>query len=371
MTNAITLEPVKKQHKIGRERKPSSPFQNETAIWLSTQKDSRPIYGDFDEDGLVIEWHNFELAAGSVSEWSRRRYPDSLELCLNLAGHGFIDAAGSRLSFGPMTAFLYVPNNHNLRVCRNHSERHRFLTVNFSRCFLREQLTVCGGVLPAVVEEFVQLSTPVIGSGELVRLTAEHEQLISLLLRPQCTEAACQLRSRGIVLQLMSDFLVNPCCGNESSCNRQKCVAKDRVRGVMAILQRDLADPPTLEGIGHEIGCSPFHLSRTFSRETGMTISQCLRELRMRYAAELLKSGKCNVTEAAMAVGYSSLSHFSQAFCQAIGCCPALYPSQASDQSAATCAGLCAVTKAQGPIRDQMPGGSFDPQINVRIERIQ
>jgi AraC-like DNA-binding protein len=33
------------------------------------------------------------------------------------------------------------------------------------------------------------------------------------------------------------------------------------------------------------------------------------------------------VTEAAMEVGYSSLSHFSKAFCTTIGCCPALFPS--------------------------------------------
>ena len=57
-----------------------------------------------------------------------------------------------------------------------------------------------------------------------------------------------------------------------------------------------------------------------------MTIPQYVRKLRMERAAELLKSGRFNVTEAALEVGYSSLSHFSQAFCQTMGCCPALYP---------------------------------------------
>jgi len=57
-----------------------------------------------------------------------------------------------------------------------------------------------------------------------------------------------------------------------------------------------------------------------------MTIPQYLRKLRMERAAGLLRTGKYNVTEAAMEVGYSSLSHFSQAFCQVMGCCPALYP---------------------------------------------
>jgi AraC-like DNA-binding protein len=46
----------------------------------------------------------------------------------------------------------------------------------------------------------------------------------------------------------------------------------------------------------------------------------------MERAAALLKTGKFNVTEVALEVGYSSLSHFSQAFCQTMGCCPAIYP---------------------------------------------
>jgi AraC-like DNA-binding protein len=63
-----------------------------------------------------------------------------------------------------------------------------------------------------------------------------------------------------------------------------------------------------------------------FSNQTGHTITQQLRQLRMEKAAELLRSGEFNVTEAAMEVGYSSLSHFSAAFHETFGCCPGLYP---------------------------------------------
>ena len=95
---------------------------------------------------------------------------------------------------------------------------------------------------------------------------------------------------------------------------------------VKELLARDLANPPTLEMIGQEVGCSPVYLSRIFSREVGLTIPQYLRNLRMERAAELLRTGRYNVTEAATEVGYSSLSHFSKAFCETIGCCPVLYP---------------------------------------------
>src|SRR5207245_7574946 len=119
------------------------------------------------------------------------------------------------------------------------------------------------------------------------------------------------------------------CCAPKDSdfmCMRQKRLARERVDRVKEILTRDLANPPTLEMLGQEVGCSPFYLSRIFSREVGQTIPQYLRNVRMERAAELLRTGRYNVTEAATEVGYSSLSHFSKAFCETIGCCPVLYP---------------------------------------------
>ena len=123
----------------------------------------------------------------------------------------------------------------------------------------------------------------------------------------------------------MAEFFFVP-TGNEFFCERQKRVANERVQRVIELLRGNLAGPPDLLELGRRVGCSPFYLSRTFSQELGVTIPQYLRQLRMERAAELLRSGKFNVTEAALEVGYSSLSHFSQAFCQTMGCCPNLYP---------------------------------------------
>jgi AraC-like DNA-binding protein len=87
-----------------------------------------------------------------------------------------------------------------------------------------------------------------------------------------------------------------------------------------------------LQDIGREVGCSPFYLSRTFSKEKGQTIPQFIRQIRLERAAALLRLGEHNVTEVALEVGYSSLSHFSQAFHQLFGCCPGLYPMATSSQ---------------------------------------
>jgi AraC-like DNA-binding protein len=98
------------------------------------------------------------------------------------------------------------------------------------------------------------------------------------------------------------------------------------VEQVIFLLKQNLVEPPPLEELGKKIGCSPSYLSRTFSSQTGQTITQYLRRLRMDQAAELLRLGEMNVTEVALEVGYASPSHFSQAFHETFGCCPGLYP---------------------------------------------
>ncbi len=362
MTESLTLQPEFER----RQNSPALP-PDEAATWLSTQRESCRICGDLEDEGIAIEWHNFESDKESAFDWPRRAPFRGLELCLNLAGHGSLCSPDSRLNFEPLTAFIYAPASRELRAWRKPGERHRFLTIGLSAGFLRDQLGAYEQALHPAVRDFALSESFVSDPIAAIPLTREHQHLISSLLRPQCSQGPCQLRCKGIILQLMAEFLVRPCCGNEASCDRQKCLALDRARRVVAILERDLADPPTLGDIGHEVGCSPYHLSRTFSREMGMTIPRYLRALRMRYAADLLKNGRCNVTEAAMAVGYSSLSHFSQAFCQAMGCCPAMYSSQALDRPAQVCAASRFAVEEQNCAQDRRFDGATNTEIDVLV----
>lgn len=89
MTNTTTVESTRRPQKDSHGPDPSALFLSETAIWLSTQRGSRRIYGDLEAEGIAIEWHNFELDANKPLEWSRSFHSNTLELCLNLAGRGF------------------------------------------------------------------------------------------------------------------------------------------------------------------------------------------------------------------------------------------------------------------------------------------
>jgi AraC-like DNA-binding protein len=290
----------------------------------------RLLYGGFGETGVSIEWHEFRPA--SAFEWSQSFHANSVELCLNLAGHGSVRAEDSQIDFEALTAGFYLPGKKALRAWRDPGQQHRFLTVEFSSGFLREHLSSCDGALDPLVEEFMRGGPPRGGLGRIRRLTTNQEHGIGQLLHPPVAQGAHSLWYRGKVWELMAEFFFERLGEDELFCDRQKRLARERVDRVTALLRLRLAEPPSLEEIGRKVGCSPFYLSRTFSREMGMTIPQYLRKLRMERAAELLRSGKYNVTEAALEVGYSSVSHFSQAFCQTTGCCPGLYPLKARGQ---------------------------------------
>ena len=294
--------------------------KDEAIAWRDVPQGWRQLWGDFDRLGVSLQWHDFRTERSL--DWGLSFRPRSLEFCLNVAGRG---AVGDEADYVPSSAGYYAVAGEPLRASRQARDHHQFVTVEFSNDHLQRQLADCEADLEPQLRAaiFPGRERPIVSSAR--PMTAEQRQVVSTLLTPPVSKPAQALWYQSKALELMSHFLFAP-KDPELFCMRQKRVARDRVERTRELLARDLAQPPTLEMLGREVGCSPFYLSRSFSREVGLTIPQYLRKLRMERAAELLRSGRYNVTEAATEVGYSSLSHFSKAFCETIGCCPVLYP---------------------------------------------
>jgi AraC-like DNA-binding protein len=294
----------------------------ERGAWRDVQAGWRELYGDFDRLGVSVEWHDFRTRR--QLDWGLSFHPQSVEFCLNLEGRG---AVGSRAQsdYVAGTSGYYAVRDEPLHAHREANDHHQFVTLEFSRSHLQQQLAGSEGDLDTGLRAavFAENERPVISN--VRALTTDQRSVVTSLLQPPVPRAAQSLWYQSKALELMAHFLFTP-KDPELFCMRQKRVARDRVERTKQLLAHDLANPPTLEMLGQEVGCSQFYLSRIFSREVGLTIPQYLRNLRMERAAELLRSGRYNVTEAATEVGYASLSHFSKAFCETIGCCPVLYP---------------------------------------------
>ncbi len=294
------------------------------AAWQEVGHGWRQLYGDFDRLGVSVEWHEFQTE--QTLDWGRSFRPQSIEFCLNLEGRGAVGyESRMRCDYVPGSSGFYSLGDAPLAASRDAHDRHRFVTLEFSREHLQQQLEYCQNDLDPQMRTaiFPVRETAIVSKPQ--PMSVQQRDVVAGLAQPPVPKAAQILWYQSKALELMAHFLFEP-KDPEFFCMRQKRVARDRVERTKELLARDLANPPTLEMLGQEVGCSPFYLSRIFSREVGLTIPQFLRNLRMERAAELLRSGRYNVTEAATEVGYSSLSHFSKAFCETIGCCPVLYP---------------------------------------------
>ena len=290
--------------------------------WRDVKDGWRPLYGDVDSMGVAVEWHDFRTARSF--NWGRTFHPRSLEFCLNLEGHGEVGRAGKTL-YAPTAAGYYAIGDEPLPASRRANDHHQFATLEFSRAHLRKQFVQNEDDLEPQIRRVIFGEKDETIVAPTRPMSIRQRAVVASLAEPPVSKAAQILWYQSKALELMAHFLFEP-KDPEFFCMRQKRVARERVERAKELLSHNLTNPLTLEALGQEVGCSPFYLSRMFSREVGLTIPQYLRKLRMERAAELLRTGRYNVTEAATEVGYSSLSHFSKAFCETIGCCPVLYP---------------------------------------------
>ena len=296
----------------------------ERPVWNAIGEGWRHLHGSVRGAGESFEWHDFKTHG--EFDWGKSFHPGSIEVCLNLAGNGSVAFNGREVAFTPLTVGFYRRGEQPLRASRQGEQRHQFLTVEMSFDFLRRHLGDFAPSLHPLVREVVAGQSEKSAVVAPTRLTSRQQQLLASLREAPVLAAAQKLWYQTKALELAAELFFCAPGERELFCQRQQRLSAESVEKVVALLGKNLENPPTLEEIGRAVGCSPFHLSRTFSSATGMTIPQYIRQLRMERAAELLRSGKFNVTEAALEVGYSSLSHFSQAFNETFGCCPGLYP---------------------------------------------
>jgi AraC-like DNA-binding protein len=309
----------------------TEPF-SERPFWQAWPGAWHPLCGSFAGMGWSFEWHDFEPAARV--EWGKSFHPQGLEVCLNLSGAGQITAKKGEVLVRPESAALYVAGDAPLAAWREAGQRHQFLTAEFSVDFLRRNLPPGLGQVRPFVQRVLDAKKPVTAVDATQPLTPRLRLLVAALRSPPVAGAARTMWFTAKVYEVAAELFFDHTAEEALFCTRQTHVAQERVEKAAALVRENLAEPLTLEALGQRVGCSPFYLSRTFTEQMGMTISQYLRQVRLERAAELLRSGKFNVTQAALEVGYSSVGHFSTAFHETFGCCPGLYPLQMPAQQA-------------------------------------
>jgi len=308
------------------------PLFAEAPAWKSVAPGWRPLFGSYRNLGFSFEWHEF--ASNKEFNWGRSFHPGSVELCLNLDGRGKLFDGRQTIELVPQSFAFYFQGQPPLAATRNAGEHHCFITIEFSPTFLKDHFQKQHDNVHPLVRAVVsgEANESVVVPPE--RLLATFLQLVESLRHCPVFSPAQEMWFRSKALEFAAHLFFRPAQG-ELLCTRTQRLARERVEKAKLILQGRMQNPPSLEELARMVNCSPFYLSRQFAQAGGVTMQQYLRQLRMERAAELLRTGKCNVTEAAFEVGYNSLSHFSSAFHETFGCCPGLYPLKTIPQQAA------------------------------------
>jgi len=127
-------------------------------------------------------------------------------------------------------------------------------------------------------------------------------------------------------LQLSADILEAAYAHSGVRSKPRKPVTKldhaDRAEAAKVYLARRLGERITLDDVAREVHTSPFHFTRIFQQRVGVPIHRYLTRLRLRAALEKLAEGAEDLTALALELGFSSHSHFADAFRKEFGKTP-------------------------------------------------
>jgi AraC-like DNA-binding protein len=96
----------------------------------------------------------------------------------------------------------------------------------------------------------------------------------------------------------------------------------ERAEAAKTYLTSRLSERMTLDDVASAVYVSPFHFARLFHRHTGLPVHRYLTQLRLRASLERLADGAKDLTRLALELGFSSHSHFTDAFRNEFGCTP-------------------------------------------------
>lgn len=109
---------------------------------------------------------------------------------------------------------------------------------------------------------------------------------------------------------------------NNNKKNYLRKAEKEKIFEAQQILKEKMDSPPSITELSKLVGLNEYKLRLGFKELFDNTVYGYLKQQRMLKAKVLIENNELNVSEAGIAVGYSNLSHFAEAFKKEFGVNP-------------------------------------------------
>lgn len=180
------------------------------------------------------------------------------------------------------------------------------------------------------VLDTVQLAT--ISRSAKKRIATEFRQLYQDFLSDfPFSREIVSLRLLQIIYRLQQDALASTDIETIESRDAGSARRMQIMSQAKRVIKEKFYAPISLEYIASELNISAYYLSHTFSKESGFTLSQYVRDVRMNNAAKMLEDHRKNITEVAQAVGFSDPIYFRKVFKHHFGTSPKAYRAKIID----------------------------------------
>lgn len=124
------------------------------------------------------------------------------------------------------------------------------------------------------------------------------------------------IRCRGIVMTVLYTLIREQTLPHLYSPHAQKIVS------LISMMRANHREFYSVSGLASLVGLSQSHFRALFKAFTGLTVKEYQHRIKISKAKELLLSGECNVTEAAVRTGFQDIYYFSRLFKKVTGTNP-------------------------------------------------
>jgi len=253
----------------------------------------KTLFGNFQRDGLILTQHQ----AGSP--FSASLPNESLHILINIEGSGIILGEALRLSLTPGTIAIFhrCSANETSAVRLKPENEHLFLILTASTNWIQKTFGAKSSALhPSLRNTLDSKSSTTFSLSKIRPMSLNEIELSDDLISPPVNKDAAPFWYTAKIIELLTLHLFTPknLTENRPFCSDLKHSQRERSDKCIRWLKLNLDQPLDLPALAKSVGVAPSYLSRQFS----------------------------TIEEAAMEVGYNSLSHFTKAFLEEKGTRP-------------------------------------------------